>query len=137
MSGTEPPLDGLDPRNTVRQIIRVFRSDKPGWEVLLADEAIGAICQTRIGRSSSCFYEAIGYIPGTGERVGLELSTSFSERFDKLIAFHEDPESSVHLPRHLRQQHRWHRRHFMPIAIHFDLSENMPTPLAVAAPNLE
>lgn len=106
MSGTEPPPGDLNPRITVRQIIRVFRSDKEGSEILFDGEPIGAIRQTRIGRSSSCFYEAIGYFPGTGEPVRLELSTSFSERCDILIAFHEDPESSVHLPRHLRQQHR-------------------------------
>lgn len=103
MSGTEPSREGLDPRVAVRQVPRVFRSDKPGWEILLDGEAIGQIRQTRIGRSSAPFYEAIGYFPGTGEHVGLELSTSFSDRCAVLITFHDDPDSSVHLPRRLRR----------------------------------
>lgn len=103
MSGTEPPLDDLDPRITVRQIPRVFRRDKPGWEVLLYGEVIGTIHQKRLGRSSDFFYQATGYFPATGEPVGLELSTSFAERCEVLIAFHEDPYVSVHLPRHLHR----------------------------------
>ncbi len=106
MPGTEPPLYDLDPRLTVRQIPGELRSDKPRWKILLGGEPIGEIRQTRIGRSRGCFYEAIAWFPDTSEPVSLELSTSFSERCDKLIAFHEDPESSVRLPRHLCSQQR-------------------------------
>ena len=106
MPGTEPSLYGLDPRVTVRQIPRELRSDNPRWKILLGGEPIGEIHQTRIGRSPSCFYEAIAWFPDTGEPVSLELSTSFSERCDRLIAFLEDAESSVHLPRRLRSKER-------------------------------
>lgn len=106
MSGTEPPLDDLDPRLTAHPIPRVFRHDKPGWEILCEGTPIGTIQQTRIGRAQSPFYLATGYFPDTGEPVGLELSTSFSERCNVLLAFHEDPDSSVHLPKHLRRRAR-------------------------------
>lgn len=101
MYGTEPSLDDLDPRITVRRIPRESRNEKPGWEILLVGEPMGKIYQTRIGRSQSRFYEAIARFPGTEELVSPELSTSFSERCDKLIAFHRDPGSSIQLPRHL------------------------------------
>lgn len=100
--GNEPNLDGLDPRFTVRPVPRVFRTDKPSWEVLFDGAAIGRIKETRIGRTSTPFYAATGYFPGTGEHVSLELSATFTERCQVLLDFQRSPQSSVHLPRHLR-----------------------------------
>lgn len=103
MSGTDGlDLTGLDPRITLRSIPRVFRSEKPRWEVLLDETPIGYLRQTRIGRTSYPFYEAVGYFPGTGEEVSLELSPYVAERCRVLADFHASPQSSVHLPYNLR-----------------------------------
>lgn len=106
MSGTEPPLGDLDPRVTVRKMSRARQGDKAGWVIHLDGEAIGEIYQKRLGRSVNDFYEAIGYFPGSGERVRLELSISFRERCATLITFYEDPFSSVHLPADIRRRHQ-------------------------------
>lgn len=96
MSGTEPAHEQLDPRIEVRQIDRVHRHDRQGWEIRYEGEPIGRIYRQRIGRARVDFYKAIGYFPATGEEVCLELSPYFSERCDTLVAFHLDPQSSVH-----------------------------------------
>ena len=102
MSGTEPPNIPLDPGFELRPRQRIFKGDPVLWEVRFEGEAIGLIRPTWIGRTSYPFYEAIGFFPGTGEHVSLELSPYLDERCRVLLEFQRSPQSSVHLPRHLK-----------------------------------
>jgi len=102
VSGTEPPNVPLDPGFELRSCQRIFKRDPVLWEVCFEGEAIGLIRPTRIGRTSYPFYEAIGFFPGTGEHVSLELSPYLDERCRVLLEFQRSPQSSVHLPRHLK-----------------------------------
>ena len=102
MSGTEPPNIPLDPGFELRPRQRIFKGDPVLWEVRFEGEAIGLIRPTWIGRTSYPFYEAIGFFPGTGEPVSLELSPDLDGRCRGLLDLQRSPQSSVHLPRHLK-----------------------------------
>lgn len=91
--------DGL----TTRLMPRVYQADPPRWELRRDGIPIGYIKPTRIGRSRTIFYEAIGYLADTGEGVSLELTTDFTERCRTILSFNLDPASSVHLPRRYRR----------------------------------
>lgn len=98
MSGTDTAIpsdlgDGI----TTKVMPRVFRHDKPRWEVLQNDIPIGYITAFRIGRSHSNFFSAVGYMPGTGQEIQLENSTDFRERCQTLVEFHRNPWASVHI----------------------------------------
>ncbi len=104
MFGNEPPDIPLDPGFELRPIQRIFKRDPVLWEVFFNGEAIGLIQPKKLGRTSYPFYQAIGYFPGTGEHVNLELSTDLEERCQVLLEFQRSPQSSVHLPSRLKSR---------------------------------
>lgn len=104
MFGTEPPECALDRGFALRTIPRTFKRDPVLWEVLFEGKPIGRIRPTRIGRASYPFYEAIGYFPGSGEHVSLELSADLADRCRVLLEFQRSPQTSVHLPWRLKER---------------------------------